>query len=162
MGLVVVFWVGLRRAVCGTQRFGVHVFQGRRHAHEPFAHWLLQDLIDDGLGPRLDLECMFEGVPGQQLVIVVGQKMVHHGRHFEVKGLVQNHRHHFRVQVHQLQQETELLAFVGQALAQHIFAVGVKAQIVKFCLVGAAQFEEKRGYVHRFKFQGEGERRGAK
>ena len=129
-------------------RLVVHVLQTRRNGQKPVPHRLLQHHLGQVLRPGWQNNGIGKGCPFGQLIRFLGQKPVHHCRFFELKPLVEDHRHHLGAEFHHLQQKAEFLAPLGQALAQHVPAFRVKRQIIDFSLVGRAQFVEEGGNAH--------------
>ena len=62
----------------------------------------------------------------------MAEQMVHHGGQLETETFMKNHRHHLGAELHHLDQKTDLFAFVGQTLTQHVTTFRVKRQIVYF------------------------------
>ena len=61
---------------------------------------------------------------------------------------MEHHRHHLRAELNHLPQKTELAAFVGQALAQYIAALGVRAQVIQLGLVSRSKVVKKGRCTH--------------
>ncbi|WP_192811282.1 hypothetical protein [Acidovorax oryzae] len=65
----------------------------------------------------------------------------------EAEALVEGHRHHLGAEIDHPGQEGDLAALLGEALAQHVLALGILGEVIELGLVGRTQvMEERRGF----------------
>ncbi len=75
------------------------------------------------------------------------QQRIERGRPVEAEALVEGHRHHLGAEIDHPGQEGDLAALLGEALAQHVLALGILGEVIELGLVGRTQvMEERRGF----------------